>query len=102
MESYRISIIERFPLVSVIMPYYSFKHEMFLLLSILSKKTRKNLAKNYEGFRRIMHKYSKEIIVKDSSEWKIKFPYDLFKLKFNFDAFCSGVKVLITFIDTIF
>ena len=48
-----------------------------------------------------MHKYSKDIIVKSSSEWKIKFPYDLFKLKFKFDAFCSGVEVLITFINTI-
>ena len=79
MEKYRISILESFPLVSIVMPYYGYTHRMFLVLSELSQKSRCMLISNYKEFRRYMSVYclGKEICIFQLS--KLTLPFDLFK-----------------------
>ena len=100
MEDSRHTILESFPLISNVFPYYSFTHESFLLLWSLSKKTRKVLHKNYEAFRRIMAISSMVIDVKD---FNLIGDYardrlDLFRLKFGSNF---GLKQFINFVDTV-
>ena len=88
MERSRIAIFEKFPLISVVIPYYGYAHSGFLVLSTISKKTRFILMENYEIFRRIMFQYLKERKVKDNEEQSMMMylPYDLFKFSLKISA----------------
>ena len=88
MERSHIAILESFPLISVIIPYYGFTHWGFLLLSALSRKTRSILMENYKVFRRIMLQYSKERKIEDNGEWSllVLLPADLFRFNIRISA----------------
>ena len=94
MESSRIKIFESFPLVSVVMVYYGYTHEMFVVLSSLSMKIRMNMLKHYKNFRRIMLKYSQEMRIERNVELScIRLPFDLFKLNIDKDYFIKSSEV---------
>ena len=102
MESISIPIMESFPLVSIIMPYYGYCHEMFKILSELSASIRINLADYYPEFRRFMLKYAKvleNIKIKELSETKL--PLDLFKFKIDEYSLSNGITDLMVLIDTL-
>ena len=79
----RISWLESFWLISIIMPYYGHTHEAFLVLSKLWVNSRKKLDEYYPEFRMYMAKYCFEIHfygIKYAEEFP---PWDLFRLKFT-------------------
>ena len=72
------------------MPYYSWAHKCFLLLSSLWSKSRAKLDEYYTEFRRLMMANSRHILIKDTSMQNLFLPWDLFKfsvvLRENADA----------------
>ena len=103
MEISRIHILESFPLVSIVMPYYGATHKMFLLLSEFSKQTRLILIDYYNEFRRHMFDYNQKrwITIKDLS--KLCIPWDLFKFIIeDYWLANEGVKDLISLTNTDF
>ena len=101
MESSYISILESFPLISVIMPFYGSTDEMFLVLSSLWVRTRRILIEYYPEFRRFMLDYSKvkKLSIKELLE--IDLPLDLFVLYINELSLNKGVEDLIALINTL-
>ena len=101
MEENEVPIFESLPLISVVMPYYGYTHQMYLLLSSLSKKTRIMLCNIYKIFRRIMLKYSieKKTNIKKLSKFFI--PFDLFKFHIDEASWISGVNDLVILTDTV-
>ena len=99
MEGSRISILENFPLVSHVMPYYGFTHRMFLLLSALSKGSRQMLIENYKVFRRIMLNYSLKFNINIKDLERLHIPCDLFKFKIE-PISEDSVTDLISFVNT--
>ena len=83
MEISHIHILESFPLVSIVMPYYGATHKMFLLLSEFSKQTRLILIDYYNEFRRYMFDYNQKrwITIKDLS--KLCIPWDFFLIHYR-------------------
>ena len=79
MENARISILERFDTISIIMPYFAPTHRAFLLLSALSIGSRRKLDEFYEEFVKYMGKYwmCLKILPEELSKY-IFFPSDLF------------------------
>ena len=61
MESSYIPILESFPLLSVIAPYFGSSDKCFIVLSKLSVCIRNNLIKHYPEFRRFMLGYTKTL-----------------------------------------
>ena len=102
MESFHISILESFPLISITMPFYGYSDEIFRLISSLSVKARKNLIDYYPEFRKFMFKYSriKKITIRTLVERKI--PMDLFKLDVDKSCLDAGVNDLIVLISTLY
>ena len=82
MEGRRIPILENFAIISIIMPYYSFSHNGFLLLSTLCTKSRSKLDEFYEEFRNSMRNYCMKIISRINANW-IYLPSDLFKFSIS-------------------
>ena len=101
MEGSVIPILESFPLISKVMPYYGFTHRMFLVLSILSKHTRSILMKYYKEFRRFMLEYSleKEVTIENLSH--LHLPSDLFKFRIKAITLYNKIDLLFNFIDTV-
>ena len=80
MERYRFSFFDRLGLMWQTMPYYSYAHNAFLLLSCLSKRSRKNLEENYEAFLNWMMQNLMEVKIGDDSKGReYSLPWDLFK-----------------------
>ena len=71
MESCSIPILENLPIISIMMPFYGFSHETFILLSAAWANSRHNLINNYWEFRRYIIKYAKKLKnkIKDLYEW---------------------------------
>ena len=83
METNSIQLLESFPLVSIIVPYYGPTHKWFILLSTFWRSSREMLDKNYKVFRRIMIKYWSEVAISDT-RFLINFPpWDLLRLNFS-------------------
>ena len=101
MESEYIRVLESFALVSVIMPYYGYADEIFLVLSSLSVSIRQNLIDFYAEFRNFMLQYSKikKITIEKLSEMKL--PLDLFRFKLKMSLFTERAEDLIALINTI-
>ena len=90
MENNKILLLENFPLVTVIMPYYNPTHKWFLLLSSFSVGSRRTLDKNYKIFRRLMIQYSSELNY-CSKDFVTKLaPWDLFRLNLNYGYFLKN------------
>ena len=100
MEKNEVPIFENLPLISIVMPYYGYTHQMHLLLSSLSKKTRIMFDNIYKIFRRIMLKYSieKKTDIKKLSKFLI--PFDLFKFHIDEASWINGVNDLVLLTDT--
>ena len=78
MEKSNINIFENFAVTSVILPYFSYTHRMFLLLSSLWVGSRNKLDEFYEEFRNVMRKYWMKLdTIKNPKA--LKLPWDLFK-----------------------
>ena len=101
MESISIPILMNFPLISVLMPYFGFTHQIFILLSSLSVGTRSKLIERYSEFRKFMLKYSKVIEVKIEDLYKKKLPLDVFILQIKTFPYPKA-KDLKAFADTVF
>ena len=99
MERIYIKILESFPLISKVMPYYAWTHRMFLLLSEVSKKTRLILIKNYTLFRRIMLEYSMEKSIDIKKLLMLNIPYDLFKFNIK-NSNVNSVEYIIDLANT--
>ena len=103
MERNSILILEKLSLLSIVIPYYDFLHNSFLVVSTLSKGTRQMLIENYTVFRRIMFKYSltkEDILIKDL--WQLRLPSDLFRFKIARYSLDNGAEDLIELINTQF
>ena len=81
MESYGIPILEKYSLMLKTLPYYSFTHNAWLLLSCFSPKSRKNLKDNYKAFLNWMEKNLMLVwIINENIKRRYSLPWDLFKL----------------------
>ena len=101
MEGYYIPILESFPIISVVMPYFGYTHKMFLVLSVISKRTRLVLINNYTQFRRYMRQYClvKDVSIKTLSTTHL--PCDLFAFNIKEDSLSKGVNDLLSFANTV-
>ena len=85
MESNAITFYKKFPVLSVIMPYYDYTHSCFLLLSELCKGSRATLTQWYKEFAIIMKKCWQTFYWGKDYEGEYP-PWDLYKLDFGFDV----------------
>ena len=87
MESCRIPILEKYSLMLKTLPYYSYTHNAWLLLSCFSQKSRKILKDNYKAFLNWMEKNLMEVEIHDYENIMRRYslPWDLFK--FNISIF---------------
>ena len=99
MEVSRIIILEKLSLITVVMPYYSYTHRIFLVLSMLSKKSRFILKSNYGAFRKAMLKYTLEKNSKIKDLANLYLPLDLFKFRIGYSI--SNWDDLIIFLNTV-
>ena len=82
MESKVVQFYEKFPLLSVILPYYGHTHSCFLLLSELCKGSRDTLTQWYGEFANLMRPYCQTFYW--GYGFKGKFPpWDLYKFDFE-------------------
>ena len=80
MESYRIPILEKYSLMLKTLPYYSYTHNAWLLLSCFSPKSTKILKDNYKAFLNWMEKNLMQVEIKNENiERRYSLPWDLFK-----------------------
>ena len=80
MKSYGVPILEKYSLMLKTLPYYSYTHKAWLLLSCFSPKSRKNLKGNYKEFINWMEKNLMEVkIYNENIERRYSLPWDLFK-----------------------
>ena len=80
MESYRIPILEKYSLMLKTLPYYSYTHNSWFLLSCFSQKSRKILKENYKAFLHWMDSNLMQVKIHIYNiERRYSLPYDLFK-----------------------
>ena len=80
MESYEIPILEKYSLMLKTLPYYSYTHNAWLLLSLFSPKSRKNLKENYKAFLNWMENNLMKVEIKDENiKRRYSLPWDLFQ-----------------------
>ena len=80
METYRTPILEKYSLMLKTLPYYSYTHKAWLLLSCFSPKSRKNLKDNYKAFLNWMEKNLMWVGINNKNiERRYSLPWDLFK-----------------------
>ena len=80
MESYRIPILEKYSLMLKTLPYYSYTHNAWLLLSCFSQKSRKILKDNYKAFLNWMENNLMEVKIDFGNIIRrYSLPWDLFK-----------------------
>ena len=80
MESYRIPILEKYSLMLKTLPYYSYTHKAWLLLSCFSPKSRKILQDSYKAFLNWMKNNLMEVWIGNQNiERRYSLPWDLFK-----------------------
>ena len=77
MERARIPLLENIALISTIMPYYSYTHNAFLLVSALWSRSRSKLDEFYEEFRYSMRKYCMLLNSRKNGSL-LTLPWDLF------------------------
>ena len=80
MESYEIPILEKYSLMLKTLPYYSYTHNGWLLLSCFSQESRKNLKDNYKAFLNWMDKNLMQVWIQhENIERRYSLPWELFK-----------------------
>ena len=82
MESYGIRILEKYSLILKTLPYYSYAHNAWLLLSCFSQKSRKNLKDNYKAFLNWMENNLMQVWINyENIKRRYSLPCDLFKFR---------------------
>ena len=82
METYKIPILEKLGLMLKTLPYYSYAHNAWILLSCFSKKSRKFFKNNYKAFLNWMEKNLMEVeIENDNIKRRYSLPLNLYKFK---------------------
>ena len=79
MQSSQVRILEKFGVSSVVMPYFGFAHQSFLLLSQLSKGSRAMLDDFYREIVNWLFKWSMMISIDDQNTEAMFLPSDIFK-----------------------
>ena len=80
MESYGVPILEKYSLMLKTLPYYSYTHNAWLLLSCFSPKSRKILKDNYKAFLNWTESNLMEVEIKNIKlKRRYSLPWDLFK-----------------------
>ena len=97
MERSKIPMLSRFDAISHIMPYYGQTHKAFFLLSGLCSETRRKLDEFYDEFVTLMKEYWMFYEIKQSKEWSLFIPNDLFE--FSID--CTFKETIDSFIEFI-
>ena len=86
MESYGIPILEKYSIMLKTLPYYSYTHNAWLLLSCFSQKSRKILKDNYKAFLNWMEKNLMQVEIKEENiERRYSLPLDLFKFNIKIE-----------------
>ena len=87
MESYRIPILEKYSLMLKTLPYYSYTHKVWLLVSCFSQKSRKILKDNYKAFLNWMEKNLMEVKINDeNNKRRYSLPWELFKFVIKIES----------------
>ena len=87
MEANRISIFENYAVMSILLPYFGYTDEGFILLSSLDVRSREKLDNHYEEFRNFMARYCNTRWVES---WSNKFPpWDLFRYNISIGKISS-------------
>ena len=82
MLSTRISLLERFGICSVLIPYYGSAHQSFLLLSKLSRNSREMLDSFYDEFMKLIDKNTICVTIDEKWHEKMLFlPWNLFRFE---------------------
>ena len=97
MQSSQVRILEKFGVSSVVMPYFGYTHQSFLLLSRLSKGSRTMLDEFYREIVNWLFKWNMMISINDQNTKAMFLPSDLFK--FTIDL--KNESILQEFIDFI-
>ena len=98
MEQQKISLLSRFDTISHVMPYYSFTHKAFLLLSSLCSDSRWKLNEYYKEIVQCMSKFWMCISIDSSNIQKsLLLPCDLFVFSIDW----LSVEDMFTFIQFI-
>ena len=79
MQSSQFRILEKFGVSSVIMPYFGYTHQSFLLLSRLSKGSRAMLDDFYQEIVNWLFEWNTVIYINDHNTEAMFLPSDLFK-----------------------
>ena len=99
MDQSEISMFQRFYVISNVMPYYSYTHKAFLLLSSLWSSSRYKLDEYYNEFIRWMSWNRKYIEIQFSNIQKYLFlPNDLFEIGIA-DITETTINIFIQFIE---
>ena len=83
MQSSQVRILEKFGVSSVVMPYFGYAHQSFLLLSRLSKGSRAMLDDFYREIVNWLFKWNMMISIDDHNSKELFLPSDLFKFKID-------------------
>ena len=87
MESYGVPILEKYSLMLKTLPYYSYTHNAWLLLSCFSPKSREILEDNYKAFLNWMKKILMEVVISDENiKRRYSLPLDLFKFRITIES----------------
>ena len=83
MQSSQVRILEKFSASSVIMPYFGYTHQSFLLLSRLNKGSRAMLNDFYSEIINWLFKWNMVISIDDLNTKAMFLPSDLFQFTIN-------------------
>ena len=97
MEWSQIHILQKFGVSSVIMPYFGYAHQSFLLLSRLSRESRTMLDDFYREMVNWLFEWNMRILINDSNIKMLYLPSDLFKYSINI----KNESILLEFIQFI-
>ena len=83
MEWSQIHILQKFGVSTVIMPYFGYAHQSFLLLSRLSRESRTMLDDFYREMVNWLYEWNMRISIDDNNTKMLYLPSDLFKYSIN-------------------
>ena len=83
METTQVRILEKFGVSSVILPYFGYAHQSFLLLSRLSQRSRAMLDDFYREIINWLFEWNIMISINEYNIKMLYLPSDLFKYSFN-------------------
>ena len=87
MENCGIPILEKYSLLLKTLPYYSYTHNAWFLLSCFTQKSRKILKDNYKAFQNWMDSNLMQVEIENENiERRYSLPCDLFKLGITIES----------------